>query len=231
MDAAASPGALAAPGAALALVEAIDRDGQVRQAWRIDRWPVTIGRALDNRVVLSDIHVAAHHATIDLVAPALSPDTDVPADAAPAPDATRIAVTAGATRNGIALGRDRLSAGESRIVVDTGRDLELQVGRTQLRLRLAGHALGPELAMAPAVTGDRHWLPTLAIALAVLLFVLATTWINADPDNFSRAAGAHRLVDDRRRARSGAACGRCCRRPSPARATSAGTCGCSSSPA
>ncbi|MEO6898307.1 MAG: hypothetical protein ABI218_16860 [Caldimonas sp.] len=196
MDAAARPGALAAPGAALALVEAIDCDGLVRQAWRIDRWPVTIGRALDNTVVLSDAHVAAHHATIDLVAPAppLDVDVDVPSEAVPAPDATRIAVTAGATRNGVAIGRDRLSAGESRVVVDTRSDLDLHVGRTQLRVRLAGQTLDPELVMAPAVTSDRHWLPTLAIALVVLLFVLATTWIDTDPDNFSRAAGAITLT-------------------------------------
>ncbi len=191
MDAAAaSPDALDAP---LALVEAVDRDGLVRQAWRIDRWPVTIGRALDNTVVLSDAHVAAHHATIDLVTPALAADAaaDTTADAVPAPEAAaRIAVTAGATRNGVALGRDRLRAGESRIVVDTGGDLELHVGRTLLRLRLPGHALAPELAMTPVVTGDRHWLPTLAIALVVLLFVLANAWIDTDPDNLSRAAGA-----------------------------------------
>lgn len=194
MDASASPGALAAPGPALALLEAIDRDGLVRQAWRIDRWPVTIGRALDNTVVLSDVHVAAHHATIDLVAPAQPLDADAPSDVVPAQDAARIAVTAGATRNGVALGRDRLKAGESRIVVDAGSDLDLHVGRTQLRLRLAGQALEPELAMAPTVTADRHWLPTLAIALVVLLFVLAVTWIDTDPDNFSRAAGTIALT-------------------------------------
>ncbi|HEY4956883.1 MAG TPA: FHA domain-containing protein, partial [Caldimonas sp.] len=49
-----------------ALLEAIDRDGLVRQAWRIERWPFSIGRALDNDVVLSDPHVAPHHATLDL---------------------------------------------------------------------------------------------------------------------------------------------------------------------
>ena len=53
---------------ATALLEAIDRDGLVRQAWRIERWPVTIGRALDNDVVLTEAHVAAHHATLDVVA-------------------------------------------------------------------------------------------------------------------------------------------------------------------
>jgi len=35
---------------------------------RFVRWPVTVGRALDCDVVLHDPHVAAHHATLDLVA-------------------------------------------------------------------------------------------------------------------------------------------------------------------
>jgi hypothetical protein len=188
MDAAeASPAALVAP---LALVEALDRDGLVRQAWRIERWPVTIGRALDNTVVLSDPHVAAHHATIDVIVGAPAPDIEAEPAGVRQPDATRIAVAAGATKNGVAIGRDRLRAGESRVVVDTGSDLELHVGRTQLRLRLPGHAIGPELAMTPVVTSDRHWAPTLALALAVLVVVLANTWIDTDPDNLSRAAGA-----------------------------------------
>jgi hypothetical protein len=190
-------------GAPLALVEAIDRDGLVRQAWRIERWPVTIGRALDNAVVLSDSHVAAHHATLDVAVGAPAPEVDEadaavaateasPATSAPiaVPSATRITVAAGATKNGVAIGRDRLRAGESRVVVDTGSDLEFHIGRTQLRLRLPGHALGPELAMSPVVTSDRHWGPTLGLALAVLVVVLANTWVDTDPDNLSRAAGA-----------------------------------------
>lgn len=190
MDAAApSASALGAP---LALVEAVDRDGLVRQAWRIEQWPVTIGRALDNTIVLSDPHVAAHHATLDVAAAA--PDADVADAVVAAPGATRITVAAGATKNGVAIGRDRLRAGESRVVVDTGGDLELHIGRTQLRLRLPGQALGPELAMSPVVTSDRHWGPTLAVALAAMLAVLANTWIDTDPDNFSRAAGASILT-------------------------------------
>ena len=75
-----------------ALLEVVDRDGLVRQSWRIERWPVTIGRALDNTIVLSDPHVAAHHATIDVVPGG---------DAVPA----KVVVAAGETKNGIVVGR------------------------------------------------------------------------------------------------------------------------------
>ena len=85
----------------LALLEALDRDGMVRQAWRIERWPVTIGRALDNDVVLTEPHVAPHHATIDLV------------PAAEDGGAASLVVTAGATHNGVNVGRQRIAGGAS----------------------------------------------------------------------------------------------------------------------
>ena len=175
--------ALAEP---LALLESLDRDGLVRQSWRIERWPVTIGRALDNTVVLSDPHVAAHHATLDLVAGDRSDGNDSDAAAAP----KTIVVGAGATKNGLSVGRERLGAGASASIADTGRDLELLIGRSQLRLRLPGHVLADELAMTPVVVVERRWAPTLGFALAVLLVVLANTWIDTDPDALARAAGA-----------------------------------------
>jgi MFS family permease len=170
------PPALVERSEPLALLEAVDRDGLVRQSWRIEHWPVSIGRALDNTVVLSDPHVAPHHATLDV--------------ANGAAGATTITVSAGATRNGVAVGREHVPGGASKAIADSGRDLELHVGRAQLRLRLPGHALGPEQAMTPVVASERRWLPTFGLALAVLAVVLANTWIDTDPDALARAAGA-----------------------------------------
>ncbi|HSC64495.1 MAG TPA: FHA domain-containing protein [Caldimonas sp.] len=158
----------------LALLEAVDRDGLVRQAWRIERWPVSIGRALDNTVVLSDPHVAAHHATLDLVA---------------GTEGAHIVVSAGETKNGVGVGRTRVAGGTSTSIADAGRDLDLQIGRAQLRLRLPGHSLAAEQAMTPVVVDEQRWLPTFGLALAVLLVVLANTWIDTDPDGITRAAG------------------------------------------
>jgi len=169
--------ALAVLDAPLALVEAIDRDGLVRQAWRVERWPVSIGRALDNTVVLSDPHVAAHHASVDLVH-----DDDS--------GAATISVAAGETRNGVVVGREHLGAGATKRIADDGRDLELYIGRVVLRLRLPGHALVPEQAMTPVVAAEKRWLPTLALGVAVLALVLANTWIDSDPEGLSRSLGA-----------------------------------------
>ena len=158
----------------LALLEAIDRDGLVRQAWRVDRWPLTIGRALDNDVVLSDLHVAPHHARLTR-----GPD-----------DAGSLQVTAGDTRNGLGVGRERVEGGAERTFADTGHDLELTIGRHHLRLRLPGHALAAEQLMAPLVGRELRWLSTLGLAVVVLAGVLFGTWLEADPDTLGRAAGA-----------------------------------------
>lgn len=174
------PGARAAT-AVPALLEAVDRDGVVRQAWRIERWPVSIGRALDNDVVLSEPHVAAHHATIDVIAAA---------DGAPA----TLVVRAGETQNGLVIAKERVAGGAVREIADSGRDLDLQIGRTQLRLRLPAHALGPEQPMSAIASTEHRWLPTVAIAIAVLAIVLANTWIDTDPDALARTAGAMLLT-------------------------------------
>ena len=50
----------------VALIEWLDRDGHVQRGADVQRWPLSLGRALDNTVVLDDPHVAAHHAVLDL---------------------------------------------------------------------------------------------------------------------------------------------------------------------
>ncbi|HWK83345.1 MAG TPA: FHA domain-containing protein [Caldimonas sp.] len=159
-----------------ALLEAIDRDGMVRQAWRIERWPLSIGRALDNDAVLTDPHVAAHHATIEL------------RPAAGAGEQATLVVRTGETKNGLSVGRDRVAAGETKTIVDTGHDLDLHVGRTALRLRLPGHALAPEQMLAPRVAVERRWLPTVVLALAVLAIVVFNAYLDTDPDGLARAS-------------------------------------------
>jgi hypothetical protein len=168
----------AAPPVAVALLEAVDRDGMVRQAWRIERWPITIGRALDNDVVLTDPHVAAHHATIELAS----------SDAVNAK--ATLTIRAGETKNGLAVGRERIAGSEAKSFDDAGRDLDLHVGRTALRLRLPSHALVQEQLLAPMLAVERRWLPTLGLALTVLAVVLFNSYLDNDPDGLSRAIGA-----------------------------------------
>lgn len=157
-----------------ALIEILDRDGQVRQAIAVPHWPLRIGRALDNDVVLSDPHVAAHHLVID--------DSEA-----------GLVLAVADTVNGVQIGAKRLRSGDQALLTQSGDAVELTAGRTRLRLRLPGQTLQPELALAAAGSLRRRAAPTLVTALVLLAGVLFNSYLGNDPDNFTRAAGSTML--------------------------------------
>ncbi|MEP7102533.1 MAG: FHA domain-containing protein [Burkholderiales bacterium] len=159
----------------VALVDVLDRDGQPRQSFAVREWPLRIGRALDNDVVLSDPHVAAHHATIALTDQGLM-------------------LTLADTRNGLMLGRKRLRSGESVLLAPDGDPIEMQLGRTQLRLRLPEQALAAELPLAPTGSLARRTLPALIAALLLIAGTLFTTYLDTDPEGLTRALGSALLT-------------------------------------
>jgi hypothetical protein len=143
----------------LALIELVDRDGQVRHAVRVTEWPVRIGRAIECEVVLDDPHVAPHHASLVL-------------------RADGVHVEPLHTRNGVHLGRAKI-AGESVLLP---RSTTLQMGATTLRVRLAGEALAPELPLADVHQGTGRrvaWLVGLAAVAAV--WAGFSQWVVAAP--------------------------------------------------
>lgn len=152
-----------------ALLEVLDRDGHVRHYLRVDGWPVRIGRALDNELVLDDPHVAAHHFRIDR-------------------DEAGVFVEVGETVNGLRAGGARLLQGERSAVGE--QPLLLDVGDSHLRLRLADHVLAPELPLqAPTSFWHAAW-PPLAAGLLVLAAFLLSTWLESDPDHLARSVGS-----------------------------------------
>lgn len=182
-------GAGVPPPRLLARIEVLDRDGRVRHALPVAAWPVTIGRAIGNDLVLEDPHVAAHHAVIEEAADGT----------------TQLRVLPG--RNGMRCGRRALAAGGEPVPLDTlaaaasngavaaatarppwlatfsgaaaaTGGIELVAGQTRLRLRRAGDAIAPERALAAEVTGHTA---TLLFALALWLWLLAEQWITLDP--------------------------------------------------
>ncbi|MDP9045742.1 MAG: FHA domain-containing protein [Pseudomonadota bacterium] len=155
----------------LGLLEVLDRDGLARSSVRVTQWPLRIGRALDNDLVLSDPHVAAYHATIDATG-------------------EHIALVAAPTRNGLVLGRQRLRGGQAVELATAGEPAEITIGRTHLRLRLPGHALAPELATVSDRSLLRHQGPVAMAALVLLCGTLFATWLGTDPGNDARALGA-----------------------------------------
>lgn len=143
----------------LALLELLDRDGRVRQAVEVTRWPVRVGRSLECEVVLDDPHVAAEHL---LLAPA-----DLPG---------RVLLRAGETLNGVRCGRLVLRRGQE-TVRPAGEDW--WVGQTRLRVRLAGQAVPAELPL-PA-TGRGPLVGLGAALLGVLAWTAWTEYLQSDP--------------------------------------------------
>lgn len=165
------------PGGTLARLEVLDRDGRVRQALAVTAWPVTIGRAIDNDLVLDDPHVAAHHAVLE-----------AEEDGTP-----RLRVLPG--RNGMRWGRRQLAPGGDpvRLAAPTAPpaktsgaqaasapSIELVAGQSRLRLRRAADTLEPEREL---VTDGFGHAATLALAVFLWLWLLAEHWIGLDPGN------------------------------------------------
>ena len=154
--------------AAHAVLDVLDRDGQVRQTCSVSAWPLRIGRALDNDVVLADPHVAPHHLQIESTESGLS-------------------LHVGDTRNGVLLGTQALAAGEQRVLRGDGPALELALGRTALRLHLPGHTLAPELLLTAALPWRLHVAQLAVAALVLLAGLLFGTWLDSEPDQLVRS--------------------------------------------
>ncbi len=169
----------------LALLEVLDRDGSVRHAVPVHAWPLRVGRALDNDVVLADAHVAAHHFSIE-----------------PEAGAATLVLVVGDTRNGVQVaaaagsraGSKRLRSAERSVLATQADAIELTAGLTRLRLRLPEHALAAELPLAPAAPLLRRAGPGLVAACALLIGLLFNTYLTTDPGGLGRALGTMLLA-------------------------------------
>ena len=165
------PAERAAPAAVL---EWLGDDGRATHTTTVPHWPLSLGRALDNDVVVPDAHVAAHHAVLSWAGGA--PRLEV------LPSINGVQWQDGKARKTLASGT------QQEWPVD-GTGVEISLGRTRLRMRWAGLALAPELALAPTAPMGLGLGATLA-ALALLAVVqLFGVWLGTDPDNWWRQLG------------------------------------------
>jgi hypothetical protein len=147
----------AEPARRLALIELFERDGRPGRTLDVQAWPLTVGRALDNDLVLDDPHVAPQHARIALA------------------DDGSLQLQVLDTRNGVLLGTRQVSGGASSPLPAAGA--QLQIGTTRLRLRLPGEVLAPE---KPLPSRGRLALPLLAGA-ALMALQGTQQWLGLDP--------------------------------------------------
>lgn len=155
---------LATPAAApLALLEVLDRDGQVRHQLKVRQWPLRVGRALDNDWVLDDPHTAAYHFSVSV-----------------APQAgSSLQVEVGDSVNGLWVERRWLPA---RAVVELTAPVGwFKAGETLFRLRTAALDLAPErpLEASPAPLRGK---PVLGVTAVLGVAALGLrTWLLTDP--------------------------------------------------
>ncbi len=125
----------------------------------VHAWPLSLGRALDNDLVLDDPHVAPHHATLQLG------------------DEGLLQLQVGDTRNGLQIDGKALTAGQQAAVPEAGA--LLQLGALRLRLRRPAEVLAPESALP--LHRLASW-ATVGAAGAVLAAVsLLERWTGLDP--------------------------------------------------
>ena len=145
-----------------AVIEVLDRDGRVRAAHKVQRWPTRIGRSPGCDVVLDDGHLAAEHAEVRLTT-----------DGGPALHLLP-------SLNGGWLGERRLLPGDEAALVGPAL---FQLGGTQLRWRSAADALVAELPLQAhqqrEVKRPAYWLPALLLLFVLLLGT--EQWLSQKP--------------------------------------------------
>jgi hypothetical protein len=164
--------------AVLAVLEVLDRDGGVRHSLPVHSWPLRVGRALDNDLVLDDPYTAPQHFSV-------APD-----------DSGQVALLVGDSVNGLQLGSQRLGAGERALVAAGPHDAPplITLGRTHLRLRLAAHALPPEQVLGTARVLTQG-VPTLVgLTLAAAAVLAFDTWLATDPDLLTKALASFAMT-------------------------------------
>ena len=145
--------------ARLALIEVEGRDGRPQRLVDVHAWPLTLGRAIDNDIVIDDPHVAPHHARL------------LPGAGG------SLTLEVLDTRNGVQIGKRLLARGSSEALPAGGSNLQL--GSTGLRLRLPGEQLAPE---KPLPLQQRRGL-ALALAAGALMVAMEffSHWLTLDP--------------------------------------------------
>jgi FHA domain len=156
-------------------------NGRALRSVDVLAWPLTVGRALDNHIVIDDPFVAAHHALLDTTA-----DGSLQLSVL---DTVNGAQLDSAQLDANGLPTDQLMAGHTRVLPVSGALLKL--GNTRLRLRLPHEALAPEQALPPITstaspvvpasssTAGRLW-PWLA-GVGLMAFELGSHWTGLDP--------------------------------------------------
>lgn len=151
----------------LALIELVEREGHPARCVDVRAWPVTLGRALDNDIVLDDPHVAAHHAVLVPLAAASGDGAGDGNGNGNGAASGRIALRVLPSRNGVRLSGKAVQA-DTPLALPAGGAL-LQMGTTHVRLRLPAEVLAPERLLLGHAGGTATRTLLQGVALVALL--------------------------------------------------------------
>ncbi len=134
----------------VAVIEVYDRQGNLIERFNVSRFPVTLGRAWDNDLIIDDPYVCPHHCTI----------TRTDSGALVANDLTSV--------NGIFAGE----ATERTHQHTLEPQQTLRLGHTLLRIRLPGEAVAPALCERTSLRRGVDW-PAVPLSMNISIVVLA----------------------------------------------------------
>lgn len=138
--------------------ERLDRDGDVVERVRIDRFPFHLGRAYSSDWIVDDPHVCQQHAVIEELADGSLVLRDL------------------ASRNGVLAGGHRVTE------LPLASEAQIEIGRTRLRLRDREFRVPGAFRLRRrhrVVTWlFEHWTSPLAVSAAVVCFSLWIQWQN-----------------------------------------------------
>lgn len=133
----------------VAVIEVCDRHGRVIERFKATQFPLRIGRACDNDLIIDDPYVCPHHCEIALT------------------ESGQLIATDLASINGLFSGDDKEPARQ--ITLDGRRTLRL--GHTRVRLRFPEETLEPT-RVAPASESGGEW-PPRSLLLNAFIHLLA----------------------------------------------------------
>lgn len=155
----------------LAILEILGRQGEVIRSERLAQFPVTLGRAYDNDVIINDPYLAAHHIRIESDEKGFK------------------AIDLG---SGSGMHRTGVKAHQNEILLDG--DTVLRLGHTQLRLRDRNYVVPPEQISSPDRSFRHPWMFGLALVALVAFFWLETYLFSVSTAQEFKAVGAPRVM-------------------------------------
>jgi hypothetical protein len=158
-------------------IEVHDQHGKLVERFKATTFPVRVGRAYDNDLIVDDPYVCPHHCEVNL------------------DEAGRVVITDLASVNGTYAASSKFRSAQ--VVMDeAASNRQLKIGHTQLGFRLPGDPVAPA-RIDGASLGRAQWPPrSLVITVPLLLFAALVMMLSAYLDSYKEFDFGHYFFKD-----------------------------------